>query len=116
MTVAVTTAMHNGDAVAGDDVPPEPAVPCMIIEGVFAYVIQLLLAVVAIAALVIKRYWKTTEVIGNPLSVRIREPPRKFNIWLLDVLKQCTGHAMAHVFNIILAVMLARVRLCVVDV
>ena len=87
----------------------EQQAPCMIIEGVFAYVIQVLLAVVALAALVIKRYWKTTTRIETYPFLRVRPPARPFKIWILDVLKQCTGHAMSHIINIILAVLLARV-------
>ncbi len=106
---------HQSAMKAQPPLPPpppsegEPVAPCVIIEGLFAYVIQLLLAVIAIAALVIKRYWNTTTRISTYPFLRIRPPSRPFNIWILDVLKQCTGHVMAHIINIVLAVMLARV-------
>jgi len=89
--------------------PYDAEVPCRVIEGVFAYIIQVLLAVVALAALVIKRYWKTTTRIDTYPFLRIRPPSRPFQIWILDVAKQCTGHAMSHIINIILAVLLSRV-------
>ena len=59
---------------------------CQLLGGILAYVLQLLLGVVAVASLVYKRH--------------IERPQRSWVIWTLDVGKQLVGGFSVHLMNI----------------
>jgi uncharacterized membrane protein YgcG len=75
---------------------------CRLIEGPFAYFVQLLLALIALCGLFLKRY----------VSLRrcaFVEEQRPLWIWCLDVTKQCLGQLCSHLGNVALAVVLATI-------
>jgi len=65
---------------------------CQLIQGAFALFIQFILGSLCIGTLVIKRLTET--------------PPRPWNIWFFDALKQGIGATFGHFANIVLSVLL----------
>ncbi len=75
--------MHNSGGF--EDVGDEPKT-CKLIGGTFQSLLQLILAMAALAALIVKR-WK-------------EYPRRKPKVWVYDVSKQAIGGITMHTWNI----------------
>ena len=71
---------------------PEAHAPCKLLGGAFAYFIQLLLGVLALSALFVKR-WR-------------ERPQRPLKVFLYDAAKQALIALVAHLFNMLVALML----------
>lgn len=67
---------------------------CELINGSFSVFIQLLLGFMALSSLLIKRKY-------------FERPKRSRKIWLYDTLKQIIGQFFAHIYNILIALILA---------
>jgi len=66
---------------------------CKVLEGFFAWMVQVLLFFMAISALVFKRHY-------------FERPQRPMQVWLMDIGKQSGAAGFAHVLNLLLAYLL----------
>ena len=77
---------------------------CRLIEGFFAYAVQALLGIVAIAALLIKYHLEIR-------SAEEGQTVRSFKEWCFDCGKQAIAAVFSHVCNIVIAIMFAHIKL-----
>ena len=71
----------------------------LLVVGPYALFLQALIGLVALSSLVYKR------------AVLDELPRRPFNIWFMDVSKQCFSSVLVHFFNIGISIMLSQVSI-----